>query len=40
MGLVESAFWIAEEGAPPERLQQALQALELTLKGWKAPARG
>lgn len=38
--LVESAFWIAEEGAPPERLQQALQALELTLKGWKAPARG
>lgn len=38
--LVESAFWIAEEGAPPERVQQALQALELTLKGWKAPARG
>lgn len=35
--LVESAFWIAEEGAPAERLQQALQALELTLQGWRVP---
>ncbi len=34
--LVESAFWIAEEGAPAERLQQAMQALELTLQGWRA----
>lgn len=35
--LVESAFWIAEEGAPAERLQQALQVLELTLQGWRVP---
>ena len=34
--LVEAAFWIAEEGAPPERLEQALQALDLMLQGWKA----
>ncbi|MDR0213760.1 MAG: TetR/AcrR family transcriptional regulator [Comamonas sp.] len=34
--LVEAAFWIAEENAPPERLEQALQALDLMLQGWKA----
>lgn len=34
--LIEAAFWIAEEGAPPQRLDEALQALDLMLKGWKA----
>ena len=34
--LIEAAFWIAEEGAPPERLNEALQALDLMLQGWKA----
>lgn len=34
--LIEAAFWIAEEGAPPERLDEALQALDLMLQGWKA----
>ena len=34
--LVEAAFWIAEEGAPPQRLGEALQALDLMLEGWKA----
>ena len=34
--LVEAAFWIAEENAPPERLDEALQALDLMLQGWKA----
>jgi AcrR family transcriptional regulator len=33
--LIEAAFWIAEEGAP-ERLNEALQALDLMLQGWKA----
>lgn len=33
--LVEAAFWIAEEGAPPERLDEALEALELMVVGWK-----
>ena len=34
--LVEAAFWIAEEAAPPERLGEALDALDLMLQGWKA----
>ncbi len=34
--LVEAAFWIAEEGAAPQRLDEALQALDLMLEGWKA----
>ncbi|WP_027015340.1 TetR/AcrR family transcriptional regulator [Comamonas composti] len=33
--LVELAFWIAEEDAPVSRLEQALQALDSTLGGWK-----
>lgn len=34
--LVEAAFWIAEEGAPASRLDEALQALDLMLQGWRA----
>lgn len=33
--LVEAAFWIAEEGAPPQRLDEALGALDLMLEGWR-----
>ena len=33
--LVEAAFWIAEEGAPAARLEEALQALALMLGGWR-----
>ena len=34
--LIEAAIWIAQEGASDERLDEALQALELMLAGWKA----
>lgn len=34
--LIEAAIWIAEEGASDERLDEALQALELMLAGWRA----
>lgn len=33
--LIEAAFWIAEEGAPATRLDDALHALHLMLKGWR-----
>ena len=33
--LVEAAFWIAEEGAPDSRLEEALQALGLMVEGWR-----
>ena len=36
--LVEAAFWIAEEGAPASRLDEAVQALDLMLQGWRAPS--
>ena len=33
--LVEAAFWIAEDGAPASRLDEALQALDVMLEGWR-----
>ena len=33
--LIEAAFWIAEEGAPASRLDEALRALDLMLEGWR-----
>lgn len=34
--LIEAAIWIAEKEASDERLDEALQVLELMLTGWKA----
>lgn len=36
-GLAETAFWIAEDEGQGQRLEQALDAMELMLKGLRNP---